>query len=64
MYTYIKAREVADDGTKPLADRLLRKLDLPHVERPDAANLVARVDHRRRFALGDGGQGRGGWRHT
>lgn len=55
---YVKAREVRDDGAEPLADRLLRELDLPHVERPDAADLVPGVNHCRGFALwgrGDGG---------
>lgn len=58
--TYIEAGEVSDDGPEPLADGLLRELDLPHVEGPDPADLVARVDHRRGFALRGRGEERRG----
>lgn len=49
--THVEAGEVSDDGPEPLADGFLRELNLPHVEGPDPADLVARVDHGRCFAL-------------
>lgn len=64
--THVEAGEVSDDGPEPLADGFLRELNLPHVEGPNPADLVARVNHRRGFALrergGEGDVGRGDYR--
>ena len=49
-----EAGEVVEHGREPLGDRLLGKLDLAHVEGPDAGDLVARMDDRGGAALGPG----------
>lgn len=49
--THVKAGEVPNDGAESFADGLLRELNLAHVEGPDPADLVTRVDYGRGFAL-------------
>ena len=52
LYIYIETWKAGDDAPKSLRGGLLGKLDLAHVEGPDTADGIARVDDGWRPTLG------------